>query len=215
MDFNLDISWFNDLTKDIQCNKIKEKESMSNIHISFIYVNLNNEIHKIVNEKHDLEYDTESEPSDSSDKSVEITEDGNFGSRLSLMKDPFLSKDYLFSLVSSKIKLEKIDYKVLDVLLFNIDLDNSELSYISSYLFSRNVSYLDDIIIPKSLPIFHSTNTLYFILQQKTYPKKPSLIIDNLQSDNFEDIVNVKIQTRKRRNLVKYTRKRRVVSQLS
>lgn len=86
----LDSSWFLEKNKE----EIIEKEPMSSIPISFIYINLNNEIHRIISEKHELEIDEEEE-------------------------DPFLSKETILYLISEKIKLENGHYRLLDILLFN------------------------------------------------------------------------------------------------
>lgn len=186
--FNLDVSWLNDLQKiSIEEDQLMyEKEPMSDINISFIYINLNNEIHKIITESHEIEIDEEHQ-------------DG----------DPFLSKEYILSLVSNKIKFEKSHYKLFDILLFNVDLESSDISSLSSHSFLKKISILDDIIITKSIPIFHSTNGLFFLFKEISVVKKPSLIISNNTTDFQPDeiISHKSFKTRKHRSLVKHTRK--------
>jgi hypothetical protein len=193
-DFNLDVSWLNDFSLNDK-QMVYEKESMADIHISFIYINVNNEIHKIISETHDLEVDED----DDEDQAT---------------LEPFLSKDYVLSVVSNNIKLEKSHYRLFDILLFNVDLepsDISSLSSLSSNNFTKKISILDDIVIPKSIPIFHSTNALYFIFKEIPVVKKPSLVISGSE-EKLDEIVhydNLHSKTRKQRSLVKYTRKKR------
>ena len=181
-DLKLDVSWLNDLQKEDISGETKEP--MTDIQISFVYVNVNNEIHKIISEKQELEWDEEENVS-------------------------FLSKDDILGLVSSKIKLENSHYKLVDAILFFIHLDVSELDTLSpSSTFIKKVSLLDDIVIEPSLSIFHSTNSMFFLLQEIPYLKKPSLqITDNVVEFKPDEICSRK--TRKRRNVHTYTRKLR------
>jgi hypothetical protein len=180
--FNLDISWLKELQYNEQ-NIMYDNEPMSDINISFIYINLNNEIHKIISEKHDLEIDDDS-------------------------PEPFLSKDYILSVISNKIHFENFHYRMVDILLFNIDLESSELSSLSSTeSYINKVSILDDIFIPPSIPIFHSTNSIYVLLNEIPVVKKPSLIISNSIELKPDKIISLNPRTRKQRSLVKYTRK--------
>jgi hypothetical protein len=180
-DFNLDVSWLNDFSEQ---TIIYDKESMSDIRISFIYINVDNEIHKIISEIHDLEVDEDD-------------------------SEPFLSKDYVLSVVSKNINLEKSHYRLFDILLFNVDLEPSDISSLSFDNLTKKISILDDIVIPKSIPIFHSTNALYFIFKEIPVVKKPSLIISG--EEKLDEVVhyNNNSKTRKQRSLVKYTRKKR------
>jgi hypothetical protein len=174
----LDSSWFLEKNKE----EIIEKEPMSSIPISFIYINLNNEIHRIISEKHELEIDEEEE-------------------------DPFLSKETILYLISEKIKLENGHYRLLDILLFNIDLEPSEISSFPSCSFIKNISFLDDIVIPCSLPIFHSYNCLFIVFREISVPKKPSLVISKQDVSVLQPDHVITHHTRKKRGLVRHTRK--------
>ena len=191
--FNLDISWLESLSQMDN----HSKEPMETISISFVYINSQNEIHKKIKENHDLE--------------IDLNEDSDGDSLLrgdSLLQDPFLSKESLMSLVSSKKKFENNHYKLVDILLFNVDLDSSDISSLSSYSFIHKLSILEDIVVPCSLPVFHSTNGLFLIFKEISPVKKPSLIISQSLSADFplDKVISSNI-THKRRSLVKYTRK--------
>jgi hypothetical protein len=153
---------------------------MPDISISFVFVNLNNEIHKIVAEKYDLEVDEEEQ-------------DGG---------DAFLSKEDILSVVSKKIKFENSHYKLFDLFLFNVDLEPCELSSFSasrSFITPKNI--LEDIVVPCSIPIFHSLNSLFVVLREIDVLKKPSLKISSSVVDFAPDTVCSHSKTHKSRSL--------------
>jgi hypothetical protein len=163
-DFNLDVSWLKTLSNN-ESSLLYEKEPMPDISISFVFVNLNNEIHKIVAEKYDLELDEEEEGGDA-----------------------FLSKEDILSIVSKKIKFENSHYRLFDLFLFNVDLEPCELSSFSvsrSFIVNKNI--LEDIVVPCSVPIFHSLNSLFVVLREIDVLKKPSLKISSSVVDFAPD----------------------------
>jgi hypothetical protein len=113
--------------------------------------------------------------------------------------------------VSDKIKFEKMHYRLSEILLFNVDLEPSQISSLdSSECFIQKISILDDIVIPASVPIFHSTNGLFFIFKEISTLKKPSLTISSSLELEPDEIIKP-IQTRKHRSsLAKHTRKHKL-----
>jgi len=177
-DFNLDVSWLKTLSNN-ESSLLYEKEPMPDISISFVFVNLNNEIHKIVAEKYDLEVDEEA-------------------------GDAFLSKEDILSIVSKKIKFENSHYRLFDLFLFNVDLEPCELSSFAvsrSFIVYKNV--LEDIVVPYSIPIFHSLNSLFVVLREIDVLKKPSLKISSSVVDFAPDtFVSCHSKTHKSRSSV-------------
>lgn len=60
----------------------------------------------------------------------------------------------------------KTKYRLLEILLYNIDLDTQDLSLISETDHLKIVTTMDEIVIPPSLFVFHEINCLYFIFQE-------------------------------------------------
>jgi hypothetical protein len=204
-EFDLNISWLNDL----QNADLQEKEAMDTLRVSFIYVNVHREIHKIISETHDLEENGDVSHSSSSYLSSSYLSSSYLSS--SYLSSSYLSKEYVHSVLSQKIQLEKSHYKFMDGFLFHIDLDFSDIGLESSFQssFVSPVSIVHDIPIPLSLPLFHSTNCLFFIFHEIPVCKKPSLHISDsivIQPDSF-----IRGGTHKHRSLVKHTRKRKIV----
>jgi hypothetical protein len=178
---DLDISWMNEIKNN---EEEQEREPMSDIKVSFMYISESQEIHKVITEKYDIEVD----------------EDG----------ETFLSKDFILSKISKKLTIGTTHYKLIDALLFVVDIEPDEISTLSTRDFITKITFLDDIIIPMSLPIFHSNNSIYFLLREIPVQKKTSLHISADKETLEPDQVISTSKTRKTRTLAKYTRKRKV-----
>jgi hypothetical protein len=154
-DLELDTSW---IQKEERLEHIQQnyfREPMEFIDVFFIYINSNSYIEKIISEKHPL-----------------VLLDDN---------KTIMKKEYILQLIQSKkIKTNHSVYKLMDVLIYNIDL---EPDYIQNYSKNENISenskgffqvlkIIDDIIFTPSIFIFHDTNSIFFLFQEKEIDNK-------------------------------------------
>jgi hypothetical protein len=174
-DLELDTSW---IKKEEKLEHIQEnyfREPMEFIDVFFIYINSNSYIEKIISEKHPL-----------------ILLDDN--------KTTVLKKEYILQLIQSKkIKTAHSIYKLMDVLIYNIDI---EPDFIQNYSKNDNIAenskgffkvlkIIDDILFSPSIFIFHDMNSIFFLFQEKEVDiklLKPKSILkvnnDDTKGDN-------------------------------
>jgi hypothetical protein len=155
----LDTSWVN-LQEKLENIDLKlSKEPMKSLTMSFIYINTDKSIEKIISEKWLL------------NMSRQTSENIDSGS--------LITKEELLKIIQSKkIKKPFSKYKFEDLLLYNITLESEHIqSYInmnsslsidneSIQLYMKPVSILEDVRIKDSIFIFHGINSLYFIFQE-------------------------------------------------
>ena len=86
-----------------------------------------------------------------------------------------INKNNIIQFINSKkIQTNLTKYKFIDMFLYNIDLNHNELMSFSKLSIVNNInkrffkkkSYMNNIIIPPSLFIFHKINSLYFIFKE-------------------------------------------------
>lgn len=127
------------------------KEPLITVDVFFIYVNKSNHIEKIIGENHPL-------------------------------INNVLGKETLISLIQKRRNPQpNIRYKLLDTLLFFIDIDpnniqdfvNSDDSFNGSSWF-KSLHIIDDITIDPAISLFHDINSIFVVLQEMTPVIKPS-----------------------------------------
>lgn len=147
LDLNLDSNWIEEFDKLDNEYKSYYKEDLTFIKIHSIYVNSNNEIEKLIEEK------------------------------LFLKMANIVSKNDVLGIIKKNMVSNNIKYKLLSILKFNIDLDpyylKQFLRYTNSYKkgelvnignqFLHSNKNIDDIIFEKSISMFHDINNLIFI----------------------------------------------------
>jgi hypothetical protein len=118
-----------------------EKENMKSIQCSFIYIDSNATVIKVID-----------------NQSI-------------LLDHSSFSRESLLQLIQkNKPTLEKnIKYKLADILLYNVDINTMD-DDIENNL--QPLSFVKDIVIPPTFPIFHPLNTLYVIYQEIIKGKK-------------------------------------------
>jgi len=146
----LDISWLREQEQIIDVENNHKREPMNTINTMILYINQQDEIGKIVYEKH----------------SLDIIND---------LSGSLFHKNKLIEFIhSKKLYTPSTRYKLSDTLLFHIDLNHHQLITFSkmnddpnihSY-FLKPISFMTDIVIPPSLFVFHKTNSLIFIFQE-------------------------------------------------
>jgi len=150
-DDELDLSWVKEAE---QMSKIQNEsicEPMDSIMIYSIYVNKHNHIDKVSQQMEPVVYLTS----------------GSVGIPNSILMQRVQANKSL----STGIK-----YRLMDVLLYHVDLEPEDIHAFSvsddydSDRFLKKCAVVNDIKIPNSIFIFHSINALYFIFQQMDNP---------------------------------------------
>lgn len=158
-DFNL--SWLDEHKRltDMQQNYMRE--NMQNIKIHSIYINTKSFIDKIDSNDQDL-------------VTVGLTHS-------------VLHNEKVLQLVqNNRNRIPGKKYKLLDILVYNIDIEPEHIQnfvqnstgYDSSFL--KKIPIIDDITIPASIFIFHDLNAIYFVFEEiesDEYTLKPKPII--------------------------------------
>lgn len=105
-----------------------------------------------------------------------------------------------FSFLITKIK-SFASHQLMHSFVFQVDMDagddleETDVSHFMNQYF-KPLAFLNDIVISPSLPLFHSLNSLFFVLKEKTKPRLTRLeyasdsdIVDSLMT---EDIVKTR-----------------------
>lgn len=141
---DLDISWINDFEKIDNEYKIYYTEEISFIKIHFIYINNNNEIEKVKEEK------------------------------ILLKNNGILLKEELLSLIKNNLLLNQLKYSLSSILKFNINIQPIHLKTflrnknpLLGNTFLQPVKHIDSIKFDKTISMFHDINEVIIIFQQK------------------------------------------------
>lgn len=144
---DLDISWVEEQERIQNVQTNYSREPMESITSYFIYINRNQYIDKILCEN----------------QLLEIKEDKS-GS--------LISQNAVLKMIQSKKKTTPFSkYKLIDILLYNIDLEPEHIQAYSNVSDEtkgtlKPLPIFDEIFINPSIFIFHSVNSLYFIFQE-------------------------------------------------
>lgn len=174
---DLDYSWITEFEKQDNIYKNYYKEDITSVKLNCIYINHQNSIEKINEEIYYLN------------------------------KANYVSREDIISIIKHKNIYNNINYNLLSILKYNIDL---EPVYLNTYLKNKNpVSYnfltsiknIDSISFQPTISLFHDLNNLFILFYQKPYNphtitkkifiknKQPSLKIKNKTLRNtFKDI---------------------------
>lgn len=149
---DLDLSWTREY---IQPNSIHVREPMSQIKIHFLYIDNHSKIDRHLSEYYPLDI---------------FENDLNTGS--------VLPQGRLLQVIQSKRQILDKRYKLDDILLFFITMDSNQLvSFVQNnnqdsreYLQTKQIPC--DIVVPSSIFIFHSINTIYLIFREMEFVSK-------------------------------------------
>lgn len=167
----LDTSWIDQEEDD---DGILEKEPMDTIQCYFIYVGTDQSIHRVWKEPQILD----SCPHNPDHRRI--------------------PREHLLQIIYSKKNHPHPhphphpQYRLLEILLYNVDLENHDLHNLHEGLLT-SVTMMDEITVPPSLCVFHDINCLYFIFQEiclDHLPPKPILKISSeiLTTDPLLDL---------------------------
>jgi hypothetical protein len=193
---DLDMSWIHETKKLQEINHNYCKEPISEIEIFFIYINPNDYVDEIYSEI------------------VDLTIANN---------ESILQNEVFIQLIHKHKFINTTKYKVLDVLLYNVDLTPENIQFYSqnenlmetSSKFLQPLSILHDFVIPPSIFIFHKINSIFVILKEleravaETKPilKPAAAFTSELSNKPKKHTKKVKIQFRNTVQRMKPTRK--------
>jgi hypothetical protein len=151
---DLDFSWINEFEKIDSEYNIYYTEDLSFIKIHSIYINNNNEIEKVTEEK------------------------------FFLKNPGFLQKEELLGIIKHNSFSNKIKYSLLSILKFNINLEPIHLKTFLrnknpniGVNFLTSIKHLDTIKFDKSITLFHDINELLIIFHKKnTYNRTRKIL---------------------------------------
>jgi hypothetical protein len=153
---DLDNSWLEEFEKLDNEYKNYYTEDLSFIKVSSLYVNKENNIEKLREEKYLLKI------------------------------PGFLQKEELISLIKHNSFFNQIKYSVLSILKFNINLEPSYLkTFLKSSkknigdLYLQSIKNIDTIKFDKSISMFHDINELFIIFHEKIYKPVHNTNISN------------------------------------
>lgn len=153
---DLDNSWLEEFEKLDNEYKNYYTEDLSFIKVSSVYVNKENNIEKLREEKYLLKM------------------------------PGFLQKEELISLIKHNSFFNQIKYSVLSILKFNINLEPSYLkTFLKSSkknigdLFLQSIKNIDTIKFDKSISMFHDINEIFIIFHEKIYKPDHNTNINN------------------------------------
>jgi hypothetical protein len=167
----LDTSWTNEVKKEIDIHKNYNKEPCEQINTIFIFVDIENNIHKINSSKEQI--------STVADKQM-------------------ITKERLIQIIESKKRENpKIKYMLTNVLLYCNQIDTDDMC---TYAKTDNIeeeglqvlSIFNDAIIPESIFIFHSINAIYFIFKQVREKSYVNHVQIKKQHHNIKSILKKK-----------------------
>jgi len=146
---SLDTSWMNDVKKELSIDTNYNKEPCVQINTYFIFVDVDNNIHKVSSEKENL-----------------VIGEGNTN---------IITKERLLQIIENKKRENpKTKYRVANILLYCNEIEPGE---IRNYAKNENMeeisnktlkvlSIFNDVVVHPSIFIFHSINAVYFIFKQ-------------------------------------------------
>jgi hypothetical protein len=150
----------------------------------FVFVDLQRQIKKISYEDVDI-------------STVGITNEG--------AKERTLSFSFLHHFIINQ-KYDELQYKLLDTLVFNFDIEHDEvLPFLNSNHLEdvvqnhlRVLPFLNDVTLNPSPLEIHSANSIFFILMQKESVKKPRLQMSPENATGVDDVMDVHYNRTKR-----------------
>lgn len=126
-----------------------DKELMKLIKIHHIYIDTNGNIEDVITEK------------------CNVLLNENDG------KSSVITREEMEKITSARKNNLEIRYKVLEIILYNVNIDVSQIQYFSNNIstempknFLSSLSMTKDIKIPETLFIFHQTNGIYILYER-------------------------------------------------
>ncbi len=130
------------------------REHMDKVRVYLLYIHSNMSIDKIIQEDVPLETLASKSAQGVSVQGVSVTQG--------------VSKEVLLKIIhDGKTSIPHKKYKLKDILVFNVDLEPSNIQSFSEELqFMKKIPIVDDIILAPSLYIFHYLNGIFIFFQE-------------------------------------------------
>jgi hypothetical protein len=160
---DLDVSWINEQHRIQNIETNYSREPVTDIHIYSLYINKNSVIDKITRKKQ-------------------------------AVNNNVLTQDVVLGIIQMNKHANSKKYKLMDILLYHVDLEPEHIQNYSqtsdiptsSKSFFKVLPIVDEIVIPPSIFIFHSLNSVFFVYKEidtgshnhtiKSILKKPSTV---------------------------------------
>uniref|UniRef100_A0A6C0F2L5 Uncharacterized protein n=1 Tax=viral metagenome TaxID=1070528 RepID=A0A6C0F2L5_9ZZZZ len=150
-EINLDTSWIEEFEREEKEYKGYYREDLQSIKVHCIYVNKNNDIDKIKEE------------------------------RIFMRQPNYLSGDQVLTLIKKNSIQDTVKYALLSILKYNITLEPTNLKTFIKYksqgdIFLTSIKKIDAISFEKTISMFHDLNDLFILFYEadskKAYPQK-------------------------------------------
>jgi hypothetical protein len=178
---DLDTLWIQEHERLSTIQENYLREPMDSVNVYYVYINRNQYIEKIINDKLPLFL--------SKDKT-----------------HSYLSKENLLQIIQSrKIKTPLSKYKLTDILSYLVDLEpeniqsfsNNEILEQSTSSFLKVCSFIDDIQFNNSIFIFHGVNSIYFLFEEVEIVNHRHTLKSILKTSTQESSISNKTTTKK------------------
>ena len=137
----MDINWIETFEEEEKYYTMFYPEKIKEITVNILYINKNKELEKI------------------SEKILNLTNEN------------IIKKEELIKLIKENEKIDKEKYKLINILVYNFDINNDELknflSKSDNYDFITNLKSLDDYELKSTINCLHTINNIYIILIQE------------------------------------------------
>ena len=134
----IDTSWIDNFEKEEKYYIMFYPEKIKEIRVNMLYINKNNELEKI------------------SEKMLQL----NIENRI--------KKEELIKLIKENEKIDKIKYKLTNILVYNLTINNDEIKNFlkksNNYDFMTNLKNLEDFELNSTINCLHKVNNMYIIL---------------------------------------------------
>jgi hypothetical protein len=144
-EINLDTSWIEEFEREEKDYKEYYREDLQSIKVHCIYVNKNNDIDKIKEE------------------------------RIFMRQPNYLSGDQVLTLIKKNAIQDNVKYALLSILKYNITLEPTNLKTFIKYktdlkgqgdIFLTSIKKIDDISFEKTISMFHDLNDLFILFYE-------------------------------------------------
>jgi hypothetical protein len=135
-----DESWIDDFEEEDKQYEMFFPEENTNIKINLLYVNKRNELEKI------------------SEKSIQLSTPNK------------IKKEELIKVIKENEKLDKIKYKLISILVYNLTLKHDDMKNFlrndENYNFMTNLKNIDDFGLESSINCLQNINTLFILFNE-------------------------------------------------
>ena len=144
----MNINWIETFEEEEKYYTMFYPEKIKEIRVNILYINKNKELEKI------------------SEKILNLTNEN------------IIKKEELIKLIKENEKIDKEKYKLINILVYNFDINNDELKNFlkksNNYDFIKSLKTLDDYEINSTINCLHKINNIYIILIEEEKKINPT-----------------------------------------